>query len=730
MFDHFSSAVAASYSLAFTSVWLWLIVLAFVVTIILTYFYYHRTNPMLSGAWRITLGVLRGLALAALFFVFAEPLVIVKSEDVKEPTVAVLVDNSASMRQNRESGPQFERMSEILKEVSDRIPPGARVLQYAVSDSIRANAPLDGSQPVTALGDALDYLAAAMEEENLRRVILLSDGSSNLGRNPASEAKQLGVPITTVGFGDPNPLPDIKIVDVKNNPVGFVGKEFPVEVTIESRGFDKVRLPVRLKQGNATLTERDIDLVGEGRQQSVELKFEPQNEGELVLELSIPVQQNEESQKNNNKQIQVKIRKSQIKILLASAYLNWEFGSMRKALEAKQDFQVDQYIESPQRITGSIPFPSNVDGLSEYDALILYDFDAAWLQQHEQLLDAFFDRTGKGMLFIAGENFGNHTKRPLQSGILPYDFAELRTVVEQRVQFNLTEHGKIHPLLRLSEDGEETQRRLQQLPPFLGYLDAINPRREAVILAEVPAQTATAGMVPIMAAQRYRNGKVACLSAFPLWRLDMVARGANSSDSTFAKLMENSVLWLVSREDLERITILPAKPIFISGESVDLQARVLDESYIAVEDAQVEAALISRENPADTTFVSFRYDRPGYYSAELHYLPPGNYKVNGTVKRSELAIGAPNATFVVEPYTLEDLSQISNFDLLKRVSELSGGEFYTVNNLAEMPEFSDLQPETIVRRSEFVLFDNIYILILIILLLCVEWYLRKRWQLL
>ena len=59
------------YSLSFTSVWLWVIALAFVATVAATVFYYRRTNPMLTRGFRIVLGVLRGLALAALFFVFA-----------------------------------------------------------------------------------------------------------------------------------------------------------------------------------------------------------------------------------------------------------------------------------------------------------------------------------------------------------------------------------------------------------------------------------------------------------------------------------------------------------------------------------------------------------------------------------------------------------------------------------------------------------------------------------
>ena len=78
------------------------------------------------------------------------------------------------------------------------------------------------------------------------------------------------------------------------------------------------------------------------------------------------------------------------------AYLNWEYKFLNKTLSAKKDFTVDSYIDSKQRLGGTIPFPENIDALNEYDAIILYDFDADWLNRHKQLFDAFFDRTGKG----------------------------------------------------------------------------------------------------------------------------------------------------------------------------------------------------------------------------------------------------------------------------------------------------------------------------------------------
>ncbi len=721
----------AGYSLAFTSVWLWLVAVTFVAVIVVTYFYYRRTNPMLTRGLRITLGVLRGLAMTALFFVFAEPLLVVKHTDSKQPTIALLVDNSASMAQNRNSAEQFKAINDYVKDIAAKVPPTTRVVQYTLSDTINENGQITGAIPVTAIGDGLNDLAELFDGANLQGVVLLSDGASNVGSNPATEARKLGVPITTIGFGSPNPLPDIKVVEVNCNPVGFAGKEFPLEVVIESRGFEKLRLPVRIKRDDKVLAQQDVDLVGDGKRQPVQLTFVPPSEGTLTLEASTPTQNNEESDKNNSRQVRVKIRKSQIKILLGMAYLNWEYKFLNKTLSAKKDFSVDTYIDSKQRLGGTVPFPENIDALNEYDAIILYDFDADWLNRHKQLFDAFFDRSGKGLFFMAGENFVSKPKADFVRQLLPYQFAEHgQTIVLMPTPFTLTERGKIHPLLRLGEDINQTQRALNSLPPFAGYLLTTQPAKEAVVLATAPPLLPGEPEQPIMAAQRYRNGKVALLSAFPLWKLDFLAKSVNEADSSVARLMENMVLWLIARDDVERLAITPDKPIFIAGETVRLNARVLDESYVPIDDAEVEARLTSTEHPKDSSIVSFQMVRPGSYLATLHYLPSGNYSISGVVKRDKQQIGTPSATFTVEPYSLEDLSHISDFDMLKRISEVSGGHFYAAADTTAIPRFAEQPVKTTVRRSEIALFDHPLLLGLIILALCAEWYLRKRYQLL
>lgn len=719
------------YSLTFTSAHLWLIALAFLLAIAFTLYYYRRTNPPLEFPKRLLLGILRGIALAVLCFLIAEPLLVISKTRVEDPTVAILVDNSSSMAENRNSKDQFENLGKYVADVESKMPADTRIIRYTVSDTITANGKVDGSANATALGSALEDLAADQAKNNLQAAVLLSDGVSNFGGNAATAAKGLGIPVYTVGFGSPEPLPDIKIVEVVHNPVGFADREYKVEVKLESRGFDKLKVPVRVKLHSKTLAQEDIELQGQGRQQSVTIPLMPPGEGTYNLEISVPAQENEQSSKNNSKQIQVKFRKSRIKILLAADYLSWDFKFMKLALGAQSDFQVDAYVNSPKRIDGTVPFPDNLGALKEYDALILDDFAAEWLTQHKQLLDSYFDRTGTGIFVLTGENYASKRQTDYANQLLPYQIADTPPiVVRQETKFIPTQEGRIHPILQLDEDPSRTADILASLPPFAGHLRTGKVNKGTTVLAAIPGSTPDRPETPILAAHRYRTGKVVELSAFPFWKLGFLGLGFSATDSTFVTIMNNTILWLVARDDLERVNITPEKPIFVAGETIELNSRVLDESYLPVSDAEVEATLTSEQNPADTMVISFQPGRAGAYSATLNYIPPGNYEIHGHVTREGVSLGNPRSSFVVEPYSLEDLSQISDFDMLKRIAEVSGGAFVAASDTASLNPFPDLPTLAITSKSETALFNYPAMLVIFILVVCTEWYLRRRFQLL
>ncbi|CUS83712.1 von Willebrand factor type A domain [Candidatus Kryptonium thompsonii] len=76
---------------------------------------------------------------------------------------------------------------------------------------------------VTDIGGALRKIQGIATQENIKSIVLVSDGVYNAGENPIYIAEKLGLPIFTIGVGDSNIQRDLKVVDVLTNEVSYAG---------------------------------------------------------------------------------------------------------------------------------------------------------------------------------------------------------------------------------------------------------------------------------------------------------------------------------------------------------------------------------------------------------------------------------------------------------------------------------------------------------------------------
>jgi len=74
-----------------------LLIFTALAAIAVSYFVYRRTIPPIATGWRILLIILRSLAIISIVLLLFEPILSITRKKEKEPIVAVLVDNSASM---------------------------------------------------------------------------------------------------------------------------------------------------------------------------------------------------------------------------------------------------------------------------------------------------------------------------------------------------------------------------------------------------------------------------------------------------------------------------------------------------------------------------------------------------------------------------------------------------------------------------------------------------------
>lgn len=709
------------------------VVISLILAVGVAYWIYRRTNPPLPSGLKALLFALRAVAIFMLVFVLLEPILSLVWRRVEKPVVALLVDTSASMSISEGPGDRLAQArafldSPLLNEIASE----NRVQIYQFAEEARPwrTDSLVATGRATDMARALETVKKELDDQNLCAMVVLTDGANNLGRNPAHLAQMSGLPIFAVGVGSADPRRDISVKEVQAREVVYVDSRVPVEVTVQSRGLEGLKVPVILSDGQAALDSKQVTLEGEGREQRVQLELVPTEEGVKRLSVSIPLQDGELAPENNRRDLSLKVLKSKIQVLLAWGSPSWDFAFLRRSLE--EDPNVELTPLAMKKGGGYFlgAFPQNEPQLLGYDVVILGDSAPKRLDtQQQEWLYRFVTQGGKGLLLLGGPQFGLRPGSPLA------DLAPLAVtrggvrVVEDRFGTELTAAGRVHPIMALAEDVLAVEGIWQDLPPFLGLNQFGPPKPGATVLAVHPSLQDGDQKLPIIAVQRAGGGKAMVLAVYPTWRWDFMLWGLGKGGQTYDRFWSNVIRWLATREESRLVRVYPEHNVFRGGQSIAFRARLYDESYRPMDRAQVKVVAMKRETPGRVETEGDLFEsgrRDGQYRGELGALSPGEYLYRAEVTLGGQKVGEDQGEFFVEEYSLEFEKVELNEKLLRAMAQASGGAYFNLEAVEELPSRLKFQSRETSHRREIELWNHPGMLIGLVLLLAAEWTIRKR----
>jgi hypothetical protein len=729
---------------------LWLLIGLFILAVLLAFLTYQRTYPPISKRKKTLLLSLRIVALFCLFLVLSEPILTIARRLIQKPVVAVLLDTSKSMNLKGTQISRKEELQNLLKsDPFEKLSSKAELEIYGFADTIfhlnLNGGYLDSLGKATSIGEAAKSVEDKLKEKNLRGILIASDGANNLGEDPVWVAKSKDIPIYTYGVGEYTPPKDIAVEKIIYNDIGYVDNKIPVQVDISQVGFDNLKIPVSIKEvsqggGKEILAQENLTLGTSGGTQTVEFSITPQKEGIHQYELSVPQQKEELVQENNRRIFSIKVLKSKIKVLLVTGSLNWEYTFLKKAVEKDKNIELESLVYGKNRKILEGRFPQGEKELSQFDILILVDPPHFVFAENKAEINDFVFKNGGSLLFLLGKDFIESRAFMEAIPILPFDLqgANIR-YLSANLNLELTQEGRLHPITRLVENSEENLKVWSELPPFLGVASLGTPSKDATTLATFKSPSNSEVILPGIVTRNYGKGKMMVTTVTPFWRWDFLLWGIGKDNQSYQKFWNNSIRWLVTREDMDLINIFTDRKIYKSGERINFSAKIFDQNYQKIKDASVLLNIKSEGSPAkgggkeasaDSEMLSLSLDQTGDYNGTLRSLPPGKYLFKGEVFRDETRIGSKSGEFTVEEYSLEDANLTTDFDLLKKMAEVSGGKFYEkdqIGNLANDLEFTEKKEE---RTKEIQLWNHPILLILMVGCLSAEWAIRKRAQLL
>jgi hypothetical protein len=719
---------------------LWLLIGLLVLAILLAFLTYQRTYPPISKRKKTLLLSLRIVALFCLFLVLSEPILTIVRRFIQKPVVAILLDTSKSMNLKGTQVSRKEELQNLLKnDLFEKLSSKSEVDFYGFADTIfpvNLNTTLpDSLGKATSIGEAVKSVEEKLKEKNLRGILIASDGANNLGEDPVWVAKSKEIPIYTYGIGEYTPPQDMAIEKIVYPDIGYVDNKIPIQVDISQVGFDKLKIPITIKEisragGKTTLTQENLTLGSSGGTQTVDFAITSQEEGMHQYELVIPEGKEELVTENNRRIFSIKVLKSKIKVLVLTGTLNWEYTFLKRTLEKDKNIDLNTLVYSKNRKIIAGRFPQGEKELNQFDILILVDPPDFVFTQHEKEINDFVFKNGGAALFLLGKDFVEDKAFMETNSLLPFDLAGA-VIRYSPISFNLelTQEGRLHPITRLVENSEENLKIWSELPPFLGVISLGLPSKDAVTLATFRNSSNPGIILPGIVVRNYGKGKMMVTTVTPFWRWDFLLWGIGKDNQSYQKLWNNSIRWLVTREDLDLINIFTDKKIYKSGERINFSAKIFDQNYQKIKDASV-LLNVKKEASADSEMLSLSLDPMGDYIGTAGSLSPGKYLFKGEVFRDETKVGSKTGEFTVEEYSLEDADLKTDFDLLKKMAEVSGGKFYEKDQIGNLVNDLDLSGKEEERTKEIQLWNYPLLLILMVGCLSAEWAIRKRAQLL
>ncbi len=448
----------------------------------------------------------------------------------------------------------------------------------------------------------------------------------------------------------------------------------------------------------------------------------PEEPGTHYYTVRVPAIGNETTKANNAQSAAVKVLPSKKRILIACDHPSWEVAFWRRAFESDEHVETEVFVLRGGGDAQFKRFPADTASLANFNAIVLIHANTILTQATATAINQYF-RNGGSVLWIVDENVASLDAIEPFLSIMPVSIKPGASFVLDEFVPIVSADGFSHSVMRIARQGEELSSSISNMPPLHGYLPTI-PVSNASVLLEHPENGA-----PILAVMETSGGRSAIICGVPMWRWAMLPAGFGIGGQVFQNLARNLSKFLLTQEKIQKFVLKPGKEIYFSGEPITITASIRDESGNLLSGAQVSIRII-RAATAETLSVELSEIGNGIYETRLPSLSPGKFDIFGEAKSAGRTIGSAKSSMIVEEYQLELAKTNRDVVALKAIAELSGGAYFSQDSISGLSTSINLHKLQRSWTTEHELWNSIWILIIAVVALSSEWFLRKRANLL
>ncbi len=612
----------------------------------------------------------------------------------------------------------------------------------------------------TALRNEIERGAVVSSPSSKQRnvLVVLSDGNHNTEASPLSVARQLGdsgTPVFCVGFGATNRPADLAIQKIEAPDSVFKTDRIKGQVILKDDMPSGI--PFELVITNAETLAWEQRLVTNGQHtRAINFDFAVQTllppaadsatakanatdnaPTKLRLEAAIAPLTSERQTLNNKSQRTVHVVSSKRKMLILEGRPRWETRYIRNLFERDPQWQVNSLFFEATSSGGALPrgtamgsFPGSRSSLMEYDVLVIGEWDASVLSDEEmEWLGEFVSKRGGGVLLIDGSRDKLKTLigRPGAS-LLPVSFNSRKDSASDYPPFErltLAARARDLPALSLVPGTAPQSAAWDKLPPPHWMADC-TPLPGSEVLVEAAQGQITK---PVLVHRRYGAGKILYCASDETWRWRNNVAGMYQE-----RFWSQIVTWIAAQPfavQTAEVSLDTGGFVFKEGSTVQFRV-FIDPNHgsAAIRSfggSALSGVLWRNGNRIASIPLTSDESRDGIFLGKSASLEHGQYEF--TVEGGSLkdVANQARAQFEVLSEAPNEMTEISqNESLLRQIASESGGQYLPEESIRTVKDLLAPWKDGQSREVEVPICHGFPWFSLIILLLGLEWWLRKR----
>ena len=685
------------------SLW-WVLPFALVsfLLVVWVYFFKKPYHKDLSLPKLYILAFLRGFSILLLLLLILEPKLKYSSTKVEKPLLVFAQDNSKSLRLSSDSLFYLNEYPSLIEKFLESVDSEFEIKKISFGNEVKELSNFDYSETNTNFSDLFEFLKNNYGNSNNVQVILASDGLYNKGSNPRYDVQDVSFPIHSLQLGDTTRIADVSVMSVKTNELGFVNSKLPVRIGVKATNFDSELVQLKIFNGSKTLISDEIRIKNNSFFIEKDFFITPEKSGLQKFKVELVTDKNEQSKFNNQSEFIVDVLDNQRKIAICFDKYHPDIAAIQSAVNENLNFTVELINRAQQQAD-----------LGKYNLVVLYQ-----IPSHLNSYSGFLQQLKQKeipILMVVGGNSDILAVNKLNLGvnILGNESLFSESTFVGNEAFNLFD---------LKKSNREV---LEKMPPLLSPLGNYDFSSEHHIIGYQGIKSIKT-TDPQIAFTHRNNQKTAWIFGEGIWRWKLHLSRINESSEVFVDLMNRMVQYLSLKTDRNQLIVKYAKSVS-EGDEIVFDVEMYNKSYELVNKATLDYTLTNQAGKSFNYSFEKRLDK---YQLRINSLAKGNYSF--IVKTQENGDSLEQTgKFIVSSNNTEINNLQADLKILSQISSLSGGEVF---GLSELPEILTKISEnkhsksTLSEETKYGnLIEMLFLLVIIMILMILEWFLRKYW---